>query len=862
MRTAVLAWFALACVASLVACPPVSLASDDREAQKALPPSPCDFVDPFIGTGGDGHCYPGAVVPFGMVQLSPDTAIPPYPDSYPWCAGYRWEDPTILGFSHTHFSGTGHSDLGDILLMPTTGELRLGSGTEADPDSGYRSRFSHDAEEAEPGYYSVLLKDYDIRAELTATRRVGVHRYTFLRGGESHVLLDLLHTIYPYEGKVIWSWLRVDGDRRISGFRQTRGWARTRTLYFAIEFSRPFAGYGFWCGDDTTYGWKQTDAVVTGRPEICGRKLKAFARFDTKENEALVVKVGISAVSPDGALRNLQAEVPDFDFDRVRAEARRAWERELSRVSVEGSERDKRIFLTALYHLFLAPSTYMDVDGRYRGLDQNIHVAEGFENMTVFSLWDTFRAAHPFFTLVQRERVPDMVRSMLAHFEESPYRMLPVWSFHANETWCMIGYHAVSVIADACVKGIRGFDTAQAFEAVLATARRRTYDGLDHYIDHGYVAIDREDEAASKTLEYAYDDWSIARMAEVLGRTAERDEFLARAANYRNVFDAETGFVRARRSDGSWNEPFDPLYSQYGGDYTEGNAWQYSWFVPQDVEGLIRLMGGRDRVVEKLDTLFELQVHDEKYHQVEDISGLLGQYAHGNEPSHHVAYLYTYAGRPWRTEERLHEIVSKLYGDTPGGLCGNEDCGQMSAWYLFTAIGFYPVCPGDGVYVLGRPFFPRVSLQVGDGVTCTVTAEGLSDENLYVQEVYWEAPRETLDRARRDRPRGGSSLRDGSPARDGPADPGQRPSSLDDFPRRRGALARFMNDPGRAAANGDRLVRDRGRRGSSDRRGRPRNPSLSHARRRVPRRRAFRVGRGPATGSSTPRRSDAVRDRA
>jgi predicted alpha-1,2-mannosidase len=695
--------------------------------------APVDDVDPFIGTGGEGHTYPGATVPFGMVQLSPETDVREFKKSFPWAAGYRFGDPTILGFAHTHFSGTGHSDLGDVLLMPTTGPLQLEPGTPEDPDAGYRSRFSHADERATPGFYSVVLKDPGVKVELTATNRVGLHRYTFPASDSAHVILDLVSSIYNYDGKVTWAQIRVEGDRLVTGYRQTKGWAPDRRIYFAMEFSRPFESYGLVNEAEEKYkGFGRSGRVLENYPQMGGRKLKAHFDFRTAAGDAILVKVALSPTGIDGALANLRAEVPGWDFEGVRRGARDAWARALGKIAIEGDRKQRRTFYTALYHTMLAPVTYMDVDGRYRGADQSIHVARGFTNHHVFSLWDTFRAEHPLLTLLEPARDADMIRSMLAHQRESVPHVLPVWSFGSSETWCMIGYHAVPVIADAWLKGIRGFDGKAAFDAMKASATYGPYDGLAAYMKYGYVPADLEKESASKTLEYAYDDWTIARMAAALGRADDQRLFEKRAASFRAIYDPGRGFMRAKKSDGQFREPFDPLHAQYGSDYTEGNAWQYSWFVPHDVEGLIQLMGGRERFVSRLDELFALKTAPGAFAQVEDIAGLIGQYAHGNEPSHHIAYLYSYAGQPWRTQERVHQITRTLYDDTPAGLAGNEDCGQMSAWYIFTALGFYPVAPGSLEYVFGSPHLPKAVLRLS-GKTFTVIAEGLSEANIYIQ---------------------------------------------------------------------------------------------------------------------------------
>ncbi|PSD32085.1 sugar hydrolase, partial [Stenotrophomonas maltophilia] len=651
-------------------------------------------VDPFIGNGGEGHTYPGATVPFGMVQLSPDTRIQPREKAYGWAAGYRYDDSSIVGFTHTHFSGTGHSDLGDILLMPFTGSPGLERGDPEKPRSGYASRFRHDDEKAEPGYYAVTLDDYKVRAELTTSTRVGVHRYAFPKGTDAKVLLDMRTSMYDYPGKVLWSRVRVRADGTVTGFRETRGWAPGRQLYFAMRFSRPLAGHELHNTEqDIVYkGFPPPgEKDPSQRAQIEGRQLVGTFAFG-KLDAPLVVKVAISPVSEAGAIANLDAEVADFDFDRVRAQAKQEWTQALSVLDIDAPEHARRSAYTALYHTLLGPTLFMDADGQYRGSDNAVHKADGFTNYSTFSLWDTYRALHPLLTLVQpEERNSDFVNSMLAHHEHSPYGMLPVWSFHGLEDWCMIGYHAVPVIADAYVKGIRGFDADKALKAMVETANYGPYDGIAQYRELGYVPIDEEGEAASKTLEYAFDDWTIARMAQAMGKGDIAATFDKRAANWRNAFDKDTGFMRARKRDGSFRTPFDPSASGYGTDYTEGNAWQYSWYVPQDVAGLAAAHGGSDKLLARLDEVFNAKVDPSIFEHMEDITGLIGWYAHGNEPSHHVAYLYSYAGQPWRTQARLKQIMDTQYADRPDGLAGNDDVGQMSAWYVFTALGFYPV---------------------------------------------------------------------------------------------------------------------------------------------------------------------------
>ncbi|UYB52925.1 GH92 family glycosyl hydrolase [Xanthomonas sp. AM6] len=696
-------------------------------------------VDPFIGTGGEGHTYPGATVPFGMVQLSPDTRIQPRKDAYGWAAGYRYDDRSLVGFSHTHFSGSGHSDLGDVLLMPISGAVRLERGDPDKPGSGYSSRFRHDDERAEPGYYAVTLDDYKVRAELTASARAGVHRYTFPKGQPAHVLLDLRTSMYDYPGKISWSRLRLRADGTVTGFRETRGWAPGRQLYFALRFSQPLRGHAFHNTEqDIPYkGFPPPgDNDPAQRAQIEGRQLVASFDFGQAARAPLLVKVSISPVSEDSAIANLDAEVPGWDFDGVRRAARAQWAQALGAVEVDAPPQQRTQFYTALYHSLLGPTLFMDSDGRYRGPDNAVHQAQGYTNYSTFSLWDTYRALHPLLTLVQPpQRTNDIVNSLLAHRKNSPYGVLPVWSFHGLETWCMIGYHAVPVIADAYMKGIRGYDTDAALDAMVASADYGPYDGIAQYRALGYVPIDEEGEAASKTLEYAFDDWTISRMAQSMGRTEVASAFAKRAGNWRHAFDAKTGFMRARKRDGSFREPFDPSASGYGSDYTEGNAWQYSWYVPQDVAGLARAHGGEDKLLARLDQVFEAKVDPKVFEHMEDITGLIGWYAHGNEPSHHVAYLYAYAGQPWRTQARLQQIMRSQYAARPDGLAGNDDLGQMSAWYVFTALGFYPVAPASNQYIIGRPFLPHATLALPNGKRFSVVAEGLDDAHPYIGSV-------------------------------------------------------------------------------------------------------------------------------
>ena len=703
------------------------------------------YVNPFIGTQRMGHTFPGATVPFGMVQLSPDTDTISYeldgrynPEVYAYCSGYQYDDSTIVGFSHTHFSGTGHSDLGDFLVMPTTGELQLNPGTSGQPESGYRSAYSHSTEEAEPAYYSVFLKDHGIRAEMTATTRVGFHRYTFPRSEEAHIILDLISGIYNYEEKNVWTFVRVENDTLVTGYRQTSGWARTRTVYFAMVFSKPIAHYGFRRYEKSVYRgfWRKFDET-RDFPEMAGHQVRAHFDFSTAEGEQLLIKFALSPVSTEGALNNLETEITGWDFDEVKQEGQEAWNRELGRIKVETFDpEDKEVFYTALYHCFLSPDVYMDVDGSYRGLDQNIHQAEGFTNYTVFSLWDTYRALHPLFNIIQPARNADMVESMLSHYDQSVHGMLPVWSHYANENWCMIGYHSVSVIADAYVKGSLRSDPFRALEACIRTSRYRIYDGIGDYMDRGFVPEDRSSSSVSKTLEYAYDDWAIAQMAIGLGDKAATGEYEKRSLSYQNVFDPSIGFMRPKLSDGSWKASFDPM-DTHGQGFIEGNAWNYSFYVPHQPDDLREMMGGDIRFTSRLDSLFTMELDDAYFEKTEDITrdGIIGNYVHGNEPGHHIPYLYNWTASPWKTQERVRMIMKEMYGSGPDGLCGNDDCGQMSAWYIFSALGFYPVCPGSDHYAIGSPLVREAEIFLENGRSFRVSAENQSEVNVYVRKI-------------------------------------------------------------------------------------------------------------------------------
>lgn len=670
--------------------------------------SPVRFVDPFIGTGGHGHTYPGAAMPFGMVQLSPDTRLA----GWDGCSGYHYSDSLMYGFSHTHLSGTGCSDYGDILFMPTVGAVLLARGDETDPDAGYCSRFRHETEHASPGYYRVELDDYGVSVELTVTARAGLHRYLFPETDEANIVIDLTH-----RDEVIESEITIIGDTEIEGYRRSRAWAKDQRVYFAARFSRPFFAFGI----------ASRDMLLSGGRSASGQDIKAYVRFLSDGVEPVIAAVGISAVSVEGARRNREAEIGGRDFEAVRSTGERVWRRALDRIAVKGgTDEERRVFFTALYHTMLAPNIFMDVDGSYRGRDRAVHRTDDFSYYTVFSLWDTYRALHPLFTIIERERTIDFIETFIAQHEQGG--RLPVWELAGNETNCMIGYHAVSVIADAYMKGIRGFDIERAYEAMTHTANIDAF-GLVDYRRFGYVPADREGESVSKTLEYAYDDWCIARVAQALGEEDDYRLYLRRAQYYKNIFDPSSGFMRAKMN-AAWISPFDPAEVSF--NYTEANAWQYCFYVPQDIEGLITLLGGNEAFVHRLDELFTTSSVVSGREQP-DITGLIGQYAHGNEPSHHMAYLYSYAGAPWKTQRRVREIMAAMYSDRPDGLCGNEDCGQLSAWYVLSAMGFYPVTPGSDIYVIGSPLFDAVTIDVGAGRTFSIRTRNGSSRNWYIQ---------------------------------------------------------------------------------------------------------------------------------
>lgn len=713
------------------------------ESQKTE--NPVQYVNTIIGTERMGHTFPGATVPFGMVQLSPDTDTIPYetdghynPDVYKYCAGYQYDDKTIVGFSHTHFSGTGHSDLGDFLIMPTVGKLQLNPGTADNPENGFRSRYSHKTEVTEADYYKVKLEDYNILAELTTTARVGFHQYTFPKTDSVHIILDLMSGIYNYPDKNVWTFIRVVNDSLITGYRETSGWARSRTLYFAMQFSKPFIEYG-----SKDFSKREPYRGFWGKfnqqknfPSLAGRQLRVYFNFKTSEGEKIKIKFALSPVSQENALSNMRIETPGWNFEKIKEKGQKQWNKELNKIVIDADTDEKINFYTAMYHAFINPTIYMDENGDYKGLDHNIHHAKGFTNYTTFSLWDTYRALHPLFNIIQPKRNGDIIKSMLAHYDQSVMHMLPIWSNSANENWCMTGYHSVAVIADAVVKDNTQFDPNKALDACIATAHHRSYDGIGLYEDMGYIPVDKNGTGTSTTLEYAYDDWAIAQMARKLKRSDIYREFLKRSENYKNVFDPSVGFMRARLSDGNFKKDFDPL-STSGQGFIEGNSWNYTLFVPQHPEGLIQLMGGKKNFTRYLDTLFTMHLPDKFFAETEDITkdGIIGGYVHGNEPSHHIAYLYNWTNEPWKTQQTVRMILKNQYHTGADGLGGNDDTGQMSAWYIFSTIGFYPVAPGSDVYQIGSPAVNAATIHLENAKTFSIIAKNQSDKNVYVQKI-------------------------------------------------------------------------------------------------------------------------------
>lgn len=678
-------------------------------------PQPVDWVDPYIGTDYHGHVFLGASVPYGAVQLGPTNFV----KGWDWCSGYHYSDSIVTGFSHTHLSGTGIGDLGDVLLMPYTGSVKVLPGRQEDISTGYASLYSHDQESARPGYYQVKLLKYGINAELTASERVGFHRYTFPANDTARIIIDLKAGI-GWDRPTATSLKQVD-EHTFTGFRHSSGWAADQRLFFAVKISEPVDAFQLFEADTLV------ENVAAG-----ARQTKGVLTFSDALKKPVLVKVGISPVSEENALANVEAEIPHWDFDRVVREAREKWNRELSRISVKSTDTAQmRTFYTSMYHLMIAPALFNDANGDYRGTDKKVYPDPGFNNYTIFSLWDTYRAAHPLFTIIDPERVNDFVKTMLTIYDQQG--SLPVWHLMGNETGTMVGNHSIPVIADAWFKEIGDFDAEKAFQAMKNTATRDDGDGLRWLTEMEYIPADKERESVSKAQEYAVDDWCIAQMARALGKVDDAALFDKRAGYYRHYFDPQVGFFRGKNLDGSWSQPFHPVFTLHEqGNYTEGNAWQYLWMVPHDVEGLISLLGGEQIFISRLDSLF--LVNSELNEGASpDISGLIGQYAHGNEPSHHTVYLYAFVGQQWKTAEKVRYILRNLYHDQPDGICGNEDCGQMSAWYIFSSLGFYPVNPANSAYVLGSPLFDEATLNLPGGKTFTVKAVDNLPENKYIQ---------------------------------------------------------------------------------------------------------------------------------
>jgi predicted alpha-1,2-mannosidase len=711
-----LAWSELHSQGKLLGVESLSPTSSDNVSQ---------FVRPEIGTGGHGHCYPGATVPFGMVQLSPDT----FNKGWDWCSGYNYSDDSIMGFSHTHLSGTGIGDMLDFLIMPCIGSVKMEPGSREHPESGYRSRFSHNEEESTPGYYAVLLRDYGIHAELTATSRVGMHRYTFPKNKGSHFILDLDHGYDDGRGVVQWASLKVIGRDTLVGGKSTNRWAEGREIFFAMKLSRPFDRIELFADG------KRVSDVSQG---MHATSLKAVIYYATTAKEKILVKTGISGVDSDGAMKNLLTEVPDWNFDGVRKTAADQWERELSRIRVTGgTEKQRQIFYTAFYHCMVAPTLFDDVDGRYRGMDGKNHMlSAGEHNFSTYSLWDTYRAVHPLYTVAFPERVPAFVNCLIRMANESPSGM-PIWPLQAKETQCMTGYHSATVIAEAISKGFPSIDIGSAYVAIKREAAESKLRGLPLYRQYGYIPCDLYAQSISTTLDYAYNDWAASRVAKAIGSDADAETFRKRSLVYRNLYDESTGFMRPKLANGEWATPFannEMGHSSKWRDYAESNPWQATFAVQHDPGGLAELMGGREKLAEKLDGIFSASSMLPPDAPA-DIAGLVGQYAHGNEPSHHIAYLYAYAGQAYKAQERLWSLMETMYNNHPDGLAGNEDCGQMSAWYVMSAMGFYAVDPISGNYVFGTPLFEKVSVDLGNGKHFVVEAERSSPSDIYIESI-------------------------------------------------------------------------------------------------------------------------------
>ncbi len=671
-----------------------------------------DFVDPFIGTDGLGHTFPGASLPFGMVQLSPDTRLTEK-DGF---IGYHYSDDTIYGFSHTHLSGINQVEYGDILLMPFVGRINTQQGFAENSESSCKSKFNHEKEEASPGYYRVWLENYGIDVQLTATQRVGFHKYTFPQNSNANVVIDLAHG-----DPVLESSISIVSTTEIEGTRRSRAWAKDQVVYFVASFSKPFDGYG--CAVD--------DKLEDGLNNAEGQDIKAYVRFNTDNLEEILVKVGISAVSIDGARTNLEAEIADWNFEEIRGKAEEQWKHILGKVSVEGGSREqKKIFYTALYHALLCPNLFSDVDGFYRGTDLKIHHTDEFDVYTVFPMWETFRAKFPLLAIIEPERMVHFIRTFLSQYEHGG--ILPIGEVAGNDTGYKIGYHTIPVIVDAYVKGIRNYDAERAYEAMKFSAEQDGF-GLKNYKNMGYIPRNGEIESVSKTLEYAYDDWCLSQMAKALNKIDDYKLYIRRAQFYKNIFEPDEGFMRAKEN-ASWFVPFDPL--EKSSSFTDSNSWLYSFFVPHDVGGLITLMGGKIKFSEKLDKLFSSN-YPPTWWKGEEETETVGLYIHKYASVQHAAYLFNFVNQPWKTQEKVWEIKHTFYSLEPDGdgLSGNEGCGQLSAWYVLSALGFYPVCPGRDEYLIGTPSFPKVTIDIGGGKTFVIRAKNISPYNVYIQQA-------------------------------------------------------------------------------------------------------------------------------
>ncbi len=677
-----------------------------------------NFVDPFIGTAGHGHTYPGASVPFGMLQVSPDNGI----SKWDWCSGYHYTDSITIGFSHLHLSGTGIGDLADIRFMPINKRVNLAQDFKNRDQIPYKSKYSHDKESAKPGYYSVFLEDHGVNAEFTTDKRTAFHKYTYQKGEQQSVVIDLGYAI---------NWdlatdthLKIVDKHTISGYRHSKGWANNQKLFFVAKFSKEITSHEL--VKDSTY--------INDTAQVKGEKTSAQLFFDALDSDELNVKVGVSSVSEANALLNIAEYKEKFDFEKVKNKADEDWNNALSKIRVETSNDSlKTIFYTALYHAQVAPVTFSDSNGQFRLENDSIVTAKDYTAYSTLSLWDTFRAEHPLLTILDTEKVSDIINSMLAYYEVK--KILPVWTLYGNETNTMTGYHAIPVIAEAYAKGIKGFDIEKAY-AAMKTTMMQDERGLKPYKEFGYIPFDALDESVTITLELAYDDWCVAQVAKGLGKMDDYNYFIKRSESYKPLFDKETGFMRGKSADGKqWHEPFDPKFSAHRvhADYTEGNAWQHSWFVLHDVPSLVEMHGGNDKFNQKLEQLFSESSEITGENVSVDISGLIGQYAHGNEPSHHIAYMFNFSNQPWRTQYWVREILRTQYSTQPDGLSGNEDCGQMSAWYVFSSMGLYPYSPASGDYQIGSPIFEKSVINISDKIDFTIIADDASEENIYIQ---------------------------------------------------------------------------------------------------------------------------------